>query len=160
MADNYGCTTLWWASYYGHVEVIKWMITLKGYELDLDKKGKLNGKKYTVIEIARERNRTEVVSLLERLIANPTQTRHELRVEFGLVDACAAELFAVMVFLCDDFLRIKEPTTSSAARFFNIVKNLPMELQMVLCYLVFGSSKENIKSKDSEPAFKSLARTF
>jgi len=33
-----------------------------------------------------------------------------------------------------------------------------MELQMILCHRVVGSMKQNILSKDSEAAFKSLAR--
>jgi hypothetical protein len=163
MTDDDERTPLWCASYWGYVEVIEWVIALRGDELDLDKKGKyyLDEIEYTTIEIARKENKTEVVSLLERFMANPTQTRHELRVELGLVDEDAAELFAMTVFLCDDFLRLKEANSPAAPlRFFNVASQLPMELQMVLCYRVFGSSKENIKSKDSEPAFKSVARGF
>jgi hypothetical protein len=86
--------------------VIKWIIA-RGREItNLDEKGKWIGKEYTAIEIARARNRTGVVSLLERFVTNSTQTRHELRVELGLVDACGAELFAMTVFLCDDILRL------------------------------------------------------
>jgi hypothetical protein len=112
---------------------------------------------------------TEAMSLLERLMDNPVQTRLEIRIELGLVDELAAALFAMTIFLCDDFLRLREPITASslsadtaagASRLFNIAKKLPMELQMVLCYRVFGSGKENIKSKDSEPAFKHLAQIF
>jgi hypothetical protein len=161
MADGDRRTTLWCASYNGHAEVIKWMVALRGDELDLEKKNYES----PPIEIAREKNLTEVVALLERLNDNPSQTRHEIRVELGLIDELAAELFALTVFLCDDFMRLKEPSTASspdatgAFRFFKIAKKLPMELQMVLCHRVFGSSKENIKSKDSEPAFKRLAAT-
>jgi hypothetical protein len=168
LADDNECTPLWCASCYKHVEVIKWMIAVRGDELsDLDKKGKAweCDTEYNAIEIARERNMTEVVSLLERFIANPTQTRHEIRVELGLVDKDAAELFAMIIFLCDDFLRLKNPTdspsssnTTGTSRFFTIMMSLPIELQMMLCYRVFGSSKENIKSKDSEPAFKHLVK--
>jgi ankyrin repeat protein len=174
MADNKGCTPLWYASCYEHLEVIKWMIA-SGREINLDKKGKRAGNQYTATEIARREKKTEVVSLLERLMANPIQTRHETRAELGLVDKDAAELFAVTVFLCDDFLRLKEPTSSSSSsslsvtdttiaiaatfRFFRIAKNLPMELQMILCYRVFGSGKENILLKDSEAAFNQLVKT-
>jgi hypothetical protein len=161
MANSYERTPLWCASYWSHVEVIKWMVALRGDELDLDKKGTYwdDGKEYTAIKIARKENEPEVVSLLERFMANPIQTKHELRVELGLIDKDAAELFAMTVFLCDDFLRLKE-ANSPAARFFTVAKKLPMELQMMLCYRVFGSSKENIKSKDSEVAFNHLAKSF
>jgi len=33
-----------------------------------------------------------------------------------------------------------------------------MELQMILCHRVVGSMKQNILRKDSEAAFKALAR--
>jgi len=49
-------------------------------------------------------------------------------------------------------------TASAAAiRFFDIIKRLPMELQMMLCHRAVGSTKQNILHKDSEAAFKSLA---
>jgi hypothetical protein len=170
LADNGGWTPLWRASKQGDIEAIKWMIA-SGKEIkSLDVKATNSGpfgddQEYTAIEIARKKNKTEVVSLLERFMANSMQTRHEVRVE--LADKDAAELFAKIVFLCDDFLRLKEPATSSSSintvasvRFFTISMHLPMELQMVLCNRVFGSAKENILSKDSELAFKHIARTF
>jgi hypothetical protein len=166
MADNDGCTPLWYASCNGRAEMIKWMIALRGDELDLEKKGEYpDGNEYTAIEVAREKNRTEVVALLERFMANPIQTRHEICIELGLADKDAAELFALIVFHCDDFLKIKAPllgdteseTSFSVVCFFNIMSKLPMELQMLLCYRVYGSAKERILSKDSEPAFRALA---
>ena len=105
------------------------------------------------------------MSVLERFIANPTQTRHELRVKLGMLDEVAAEVFALTVFLCDDLLQLRaglaSTTTASdaaATRYFAIAKRLPMELQMLLCHRVVGSMKQNILRKDSEAAFKSLAR--
>jgi len=119
---------------------------------------------YTALEIASEYERTEVVSLLERFLANPALTRHELRVKLGVLDELAAEVFALTVFLCDDLLQLKPaPTTTTAAaaasasQFFTIISKLPMELQMVLCHRAVGSMKQNILHKDSEVAFKSLA---
>ena len=40
-------------------------------------------KDYTALEIARKRNMNEAVSLLERFVANPALTRHEVRVKLG-----------------------------------------------------------------------------
>ena len=79
----------------------------------------------------------------------------------GLQDEVAAEVFALTVFLCDDLLQLKPASHSAipaALRFFAISSKLPMELQMILCHRVVGSMKQNIIQKDSEPAFKSLAR--
>ena len=103
------------------------------------------------------------MSVLERFIANPAQTRHERRVKLGILDALAAEVFALTV-LCDDLLQLKPAsnpavaTAVTAIRFFAISSKLPMELQMILCHRAVGSMKQNILRKDSEVAFKSLAR--
>ena len=101
-------------------------------------------------------------ALLERFIANPTRTCYEIRVKFEERGMLAAELFAVVVFLCDDLLQLKpvlatsSNPTAAAALFFAISSKLPMELQMVLCHRVVGSVK-HILLKVSEAAFKSLA---
>ena len=79
-----------------------------------------------------------------------------------MLDALAAEIFALTVFLCDELLHLKPTLATTAAtdtlRFFSIISKLPMELQMILCHRVVGSMKQNILLKDSEAAFKSLAR--
>jgi len=116
--------------------------------------------------------RTGVVSLLERFLANPALTRHELQVKFVMCDALAAGIFALTVFLCDDLLQLKpashpaaatpnpatDTATAAATRFFAIAKRLPMELQMMLCHHAVGSMKQNILRKNSKAAFKALAR--
>ena len=81
--------------------------------------------------------------------------------KLGLLDLLAAEAFALTVFLCDDLFHLNPIASNQAAaafRFFTIVKRMPMELQMVLCRRVVGSAKNSILRKDSEAAFKSLAR--
>jgi len=106
MADDNGCTPLFWASRWGYFEVIEWLIA-SGRDLgDLNKKGKERGKNYTALEIARKENLTGVASLLERFMVNLTLTRHQVRVKLGLLDALAAEVFALTVFLCDDLLQL------------------------------------------------------
>ena len=114
---------------------------------------------YNALEIAREEGWIEVVCLLERFIANPEETHHKVRVKLGVLDELAAEVFALTVFLCDGLLQL-QPTDSGAAmiRFYSIASKLPMELQMILCHHAVGSMKQNILRKDSEIAFKSLAR--
>ena len=161
MPDIRGWTPLWSESCHGRVEVIKWMIA-SGREINLDRKGKyLDGKEYTAIEIARRETEPAVVSLLEKFATNPLQTRYEIRLELGVTEALAAELFATTVFLCDDYLRIKQPESNSKiGRFFRITSHLPMELQMIVCHRVYGLAKENIPSRDSELAFKNLASSY
>ena len=161
MAGEKRRTPLWCVSLNGRVEVIKWMIALRGDELDLDKKRMWGDKEYTPIEIARYGNETKIVSLLERFTSNRLKTRNELRLELGLIDHWPNELFALSVFLCDDFLCIKPQSLGSpASRFFSIVKRLPMELQMILCNRAYEFSKDSIKTKDSEIAFKIVVKMF
>jgi len=101
-----------------------------------------------------------------------------LRVKLGVLDELAAEVFALIIFLCEGLLQLKpgpnpiaalrffaifdflasNPTARAATRFFTIARKLPMELQMILCHYAVGSKKQNILRKDSEAAFKSLAR--
>ena len=163
-----GCTPLWYASYNGKHEVIEWLVA-SGRDLGdiMNKKGLGGGKDYTALEIARKEKETEAVSVLERFIANPTLTRHKLRVKLGALDELAAEVFALTVFLCDDLLQLKSasrlaatphPATTAAIRFFTISSKLPMELQMILCHRVVGSVKDSVLSMNSEVAFKHLAR--
>ena len=162
--DEDGCTPLWYASRNGNCEVIECLIASDRDLGDVkNKKGNDwdDGKYLTVLEIARKRNRTEVASLLERFIDNPALTRHEVRVKLGFTDALSAEVFAMTIFLCDDLLHLKpaeNPAAAAAIRFFVISFKLPMELQMVLCHRAVGSMKQSILHKDSEAAFRSLAR--
>jgi len=87
------------------------------------------------------------------------ETRHAIRVKIGLLDELAAEMFALVVFVSDGLLQINDTTTPSpAARFLSIARRLPLELQMVVCFRQVGSDKEIIPGKDSEVAFKELAR--
>ena len=164
--DNNGQTPLWFACRNGFREMVERLIA-SGRDLgDIkNKKGKNreDGEGHTVLEIARKKRRREIVKLLERFIANPAQTRHEVRVKLGVLDELAAEVFALTVFLCDDLLQLKPalttttPASAATTRFCVIISKLPMELQMVLCHRVFGSVRQNILRKDSEAAFKLLA---
>jgi len=117
--------------------------------------------KTDAIEVAMTWIRTEVVTLLERFKSDATQTRNAMRVEIGWYDEAAAEVFALVVFVSDGLLQIKDTKiTTPAARFFSIAAQLPLELQMVLCYRVVESAKEIIPGQESEVAFKSLAKSL
>jgi len=151
-----GTTPLWLAASRGNLDIIKWWI-VSGREMALGKPGDVL--KTDAIGVAKKFGKTEVVTLLERFKETPRETRHAMRVELGFVDALAAEMFALVVFVSDGLQQVKDTATPSpAARFFSIAAQLPLELQMVLCYRVMGSNKEIIAGKDSEVAFKSLAR--
>ena len=161
MANNYGNTPLWtliWNAGWTlteYLEEIKWLVALRGDELDLEKKGFGYGKECSPLELARIGKKC--LPFIERLVADPKQVRYEVCLEFNFPEALTADLFAMTVLLCDDFLRLNE-TASSASRFFNIAKQLPIELQMIVCHRAHGSGKDNIKSKVFEPAFKHIVK--
>jgi len=148
-----GYTPLLWTVYGGHLDTIKWWIA-SGREMDLGKPGDVD--ETDAIGGAKWYGETEVVALLERFKENPVETRHGVRLELGLLDELAAEMFALVVFVSDGLLQAKNLVDTPAARFFNIARQLPLELQMVLSYRVVGSPKEIIPGGTSEEAFKSL----
>jgi len=153
-----GITPFYRAAVDGGLDVVKWWIA-SGREMDLGKPGEV----YTTdaIGAAKKYGKTEVATLLERFKNDASKTRHGVRVELGLLNELAAEMFALVVFVSDGLLQINETTTPSpAARFFNIAARLPLELQMVLCFRQVGSDKEIIPGKESEVAFKELARSL
>ena len=161
------CTPMWVASCRGALNEMKWMIALRGDNLDAETRGIRQYDKSEVkessspLEIAKFHGHTEVISLLENFISNPVATKHELCLELGLSDASTTSMFALMVFICDALLTIRPSSSShSAARFLSIASRLPMELQMILCHRLHGSTKDTILSKDSEAAFKHTARVF
>jgi len=151
--DKYGYTPLFWAARNGHLDVIRWWIVSER-EMDFGKPGEW---KTDAVGVARLTGKKEVVTLLERFKSDVAKTRFVMRVELGLLDGLAAEMFALMVFVSDGLLQVKN-TTTPAARFFRIIRSLPLELQMVLCFRLVGSGKDIIPGKESEMAFKSLAR--
>jgi len=153
---NDGWTPLWSAARYGHLDAIRWWIA-SGREMDMGEPGDLNT---DAVWGAKMGVNPEVATLLERSKSEATQTRHTVRLEIGWYDETAAEVFALVVFVSDGLLQIKDTTPSSAARFIGIAKRLPLELQMVLCFRQVGSDKEIIPGKDSEAAFKSLAKSL
>ena len=156
--DYDGVTPLWVAADNGNLEVIKWWIA-SGREMYLGEPGDVNST--DAIGVAKEEGNTEVVALLERFESDAIQTRHAIRVELGLLDELAAEMFALVVFVSDGLLQIKDTTTATpAARYFSIATQLPLELQMVLSFRQAGSAKEIIQGKESEVAFKSLAESL
>jgi len=123
--------------------------------------GKPGDKKTDAIGGARNRGMAEVVALLERFKENPEETRSVIRVELGLVDEAAAEMFALVVFVSDGLLQVRfvvDTPSTPAARFFRIATQLPLELQTILCYRAVGSGRDTLSVQDPEAAFVNLAK--
>lgn len=99
---------------------------------------------------------------------DPTAYHSEVQAElFGF--GGAPKLFALVVLMSDEFL---EPARYSSAirdkdtpyhrrrRFMCIISRLPMELQAILCNMVFGSAKESIPEGAKEKAFRYWGRNL
>jgi len=92
--SNYGETPLRRAASRGHLDVIKWWIASRR-EMNLGKPGDL---KTDAIGAAKERGKTEVVSLLERFKSDATKTRSEVRLELGITTGQSAHLLIYLSF--------------------------------------------------------------
>ena len=112
--------------------------------------------------LRRRQNGPLITALLDSFNLDPATTSQQLRELPELRDSFISDLFALVVFLCDDLLIPSAASTSAAfhkaARFFQITKRLPMELQMMICNRAFGVGKDIVLTKHSEPAFKRLGR--
>jgi len=163
--DKSGNTPLKEAVECGRVDVLKWWIA-SGRRLNLGDRG---DPKTDVIAAAESRKypsqfRDEMIGILKRYVADPEATCNEFREYLGLHDELAADSFALVVFLCDGLLELSPATFKvgnlGLVRFLQIVRQLPMELQMILCCQAVGSPARNISSWHSEEAFISLARSL
>lgn len=156
-AANDGVTPLWCATLWGYLPIIKWILVLRHRAVDLEAT-RHYGKEYSLVEFARKNGKLEIADLLDKFTLDPQDTRFNLAIDLGLRPLLAAELFASVVLLCDDFLRIREgKPLESSGRFFRIASQLPMELQMVLCRRVYDLGAGPISVRDTELAFRSLA---
>jgi len=153
-----GCTALWNAAYYGRTDVIKIMIA-SGREIDWDFRARDFNE--SPLMTAEHNGKMEAAALLRRYRADPQRTRQELRLELGYREALAADLFALVVFLCDDFLAVATSATcNSVVPFFRMTTRLPMELQMMVCCRAFGSLQPHILSSLCEASFRALTSLF
>ena len=179
---NVQCTPLWFASSDGHLTIVQLML-VSGRDIDIQIKSEAGSEPWnskTAAEVARwvstlqrldEESEDEfnlkiqncplIADLIDSFEADPATTRQQLRELPHLRDPFIGEVFALVVFLCDGLLATTKPSAAGAsevARFFQIAIQLPMELQMVLCNRMFGSGKDYVLTRHSEPAFKKLAR--
>jgi len=110
LTSELGFTPLHDACNNGHLHVVKWLIasgkdlnhkaTAKYWDYTKDPAVR---RERTAMETAVHLEYSEIGSLLQRFENDQEKTRHEVRIELGLHGDLVAELFALTVFLCDDF---------------------------------------------------------
>jgi len=105
--ENWNKTALWWASNNNHPIVVKWLI-VSGREIGLV--AELNALRdtwdSTPMDVATKRGHSEIVTLLTHYQQDPKGTRFKCELELGLVEHHVANLFASIVFLCDEYLEM------------------------------------------------------
>lgn len=100
---------------------------------------------------------------------------------FYWIDILAGELFALVVYLSDGYLKIRDDETDTEGmllscfspddgssevkikaqkRFFSLAAQLPLDLQMVLCNRTFRLRTSIIKKTHSEEGFKKFAKEW
>jgi len=114
----------------------------------------------------------KVSNLLKRFIKNPERTRFSVMVERGWEDSHASLLFSNVVFLCDNHLVVddkkkvsvrydyteKKNILASPQRFYRIAMRLPMDIQMLLCNIVYKTGKDTISVKMTNLALKHVVK--
>jgi len=176
LPDNSGCTPLWMASQNGHLPTAQ---LLFASERSIDTKARSKARKKTAEDQARwaatqqttwdnviyddPRRRQRDCPLIADLICeyelDPEAVRRRLRQLPEIRKIYVGHLFALVVFFSDGFLRpIPATTPPATVRFLRICSRLPLDLQMVICNRMFGSPKNIVSSRDSEPGFKWIFR--
>jgi len=154
--DNCGLSALDYAVTCGMTDVIKWWIALRQEE----NLGYTKTVLTTLIEEEVDQS-DDIPTLLRSFRDDPDQTRSKVRLELGIRDEEIANLFALIIFLCDALLTVKsDQSLHHTTRFFNITTQLPIELQMLVCHRAFNSAKQNVASSVSEVGFRQLAQSL
>ena len=175
-AMNHNITPLWFASQFGHLLVVQHLLA-SGRRINVSRRSSWNNR--TAAEHARSQALLEkfddetdeeykrragycpqIAELIDEYSADPAGTCHRLRRCKGVRELYVAEVFALVVLLSDHFLKFRmalnSPSEVAVKRFFAMLFALPMELQMMVCNRVFGSSRDAVLSRHLALALKRL----
>jgi len=97
-----------------------------------------------------------VSDLIDDYEVDPAAVKLKLRRLQGIKEPYIGRMFAVVVFYSDNFLEQGGETSAALARFLGICARMPLELQMVICNRAYGSARNIVPSRDSEPGFRWL----
>jgi len=96
-------SSLWWVAFHGKMDILRWMIA-SGIPLNV---GRDDAGAAGVLS-PRKHASPEVSGLLERFKRDPAGTRVRIRLELGFYDEEAAQVFALVVFVCDGLLVVSD----------------------------------------------------
>ena len=139
-----GKTPFMWARVKGNIDIVKELLKRK----DIDISGDVD------LYYSHE-NKNKIKKIIKQYKSNPIGTRQQLILGEYL------NVFRLIVFLCDGFLELtNNAQNKKAAQFFNIVRRLPMELQMKIVYAMVNSSMNNINGKAFGCGLKEFIKKF
>jgi len=175
--QNNQSTPLWMTSQNGHLVIVQ-LLLASGREIDTKMKSTFNNttaaeqgramgwrttKKAdeTKEDFQRKKiNGPLCADLIDGYEGDPVTVRYRLRRQPGLREYFIGHLFALVIFHSDNFVVVNERIAHfDTRRFFLITSRLPLEIQMIIGNQIFGSPKDIILSRDSEPGFECLTRT-
>jgi ankyrin repeat protein len=142
--DVNGHKIIYWGIYFNALESIQLLLALRP-DLKIEESD---------IPETPYKNLDDGKNLVKSYLVDPKGVRFKLQVQLGYTSRFIGELFAIIVYFTDGYLKT-ENSDDSRERFFLISKQLPLDLQMVLSNRVFGSSKDVVLSRDSEAGFRS-----
>jgi len=168
---------LWHASQNGHLVVVQHLLA-SGREIDTRRRstfnhrtaaeqGRVMGERTTKpadeteeVFQGKKKSCAPCADLIDEYEHDPVAVRRRLRRQPGLREYFIGHLFALVVFYSDSFVVMNEKLAHpDTRRFFRITSRLPLEIQMIICNRIFGSPRDIVLSRDSEPGFKLLTRT-
>jgi len=100
-ADEDGWIPFLIACYQGHLEVVKYLLAC-GRGIDINKK---NNEGEIAIDLARQRNETDIVELIESFQKNQNDARATFRIQLGLLGEIYSFIFFfIYIYMINNFL--------------------------------------------------------
>jgi len=154
LCDYENCSPLWAASFEGEYDIVKYLLS-EGKDIE------------TIIHNGADKRIDNLVAAFEK---NPQKVRWELKRELGILDRDVARVFAIVTLFLNDYLTPKSRESfktfmqlglrENFVKFLRIMKQLPLELQMVTCNRLFGLPTDLVATKNLEPALRSILKRY
>jgi len=169
-------SSLWKAAQEGHLGVVQ-VLLASGKGIETGVKSAFNGltaadhgRQQPVVGLQhyevqadvgrRHANGPLCASLIGEYERDPVAVSLRLRRLPGIREGYIGRTFALVIFVSDGFLVLREDEVpEETQRFFGVCARLPLDLQMALCNRMFGSPRNVVPSRDSETGFRWLARS-
>jgi len=126
----------------GHTQTIKWLLASSK---EIGTNNMVSSTSQTPAMAAE--NFPENFDLIKAYQKEPKKVTKRLRKEMQVDELCASDLLVLVLFYSDGYLFSKDVAEESVKKFFEIAKQLPLELQMAICNLCFSVDQSFVHSK-------------